>query len=96
MSPEAKRGVFKNPRLFRFLLRLQLLDLPPLLFDLLLLRLQLLLGLLICGFVILHLVANRITGHATKRASDRGACTRRSHRSSDNSTRTGANRGPRL
>src|SRR5580704_3360854 len=64
--------------LLGLLLLLKFLDLTPLLLDLLLLRLDLLLGLLIGGLVILHFVANRVTGPATERSADcraRGRCT---------------------
>src|SRR5271166_843983 len=59
-------------RLFGFLILLQLLDLPALLLDLLLLRLDLLLGLGVGVFVVLHLVAYRIAGRAAEAATNQG------------------------
>jgi hypothetical protein len=74
---------YTKPASFGFLFLLQLLNLTPLLLDLLLLRLHLLLGLLARGLVILHLVTDCISGHPAERAADCRADRGSAHRGSD-------------
>jgi hypothetical protein len=62
------------------------LDLLPLLFELLLLLLNLVLRLLLLDLVILHRVADRKTADSAERSADCGAGARRADRSSDNRT----------
>ena len=73
-QPQSRAGDTRRPalidaqlageltRLFRFRLRLQPLDLPPLLLDLRLLRLQLRLRLLLLHFLVLHRIAHHEAG----------------------------------
>jgi hypothetical protein len=58
--------------------------LHALLLDLLLLLLNLSLGLLIRSLLVLHRVANRVTGYSAQSAADRGARTRMTDRSANN------------
>src|SRR5882762_6586982 len=63
----------RNLGLFGFLLPLHLLNLLPLLFDFLLLLLNLSLGLLIRGFLILHRVADCESSHSAESRANRGS-----------------------
>src|SRR5208282_3191834 len=77
-------------RLLGLVLLPQLLDLRALLLDLLLLLLDLRLGLLICDFLVLHGVADRVAGHASHARTDRGARAWMPHRSTNDRAGAGA------
>jgi len=73
---------------FLVLLLLKLIDLLPLLVDLGLLSVDLRLGLRVLVLLILHLVANRVSGHAAEGAADCRAGAGRAHRRANYCART--------
>src|SRR5262249_27140400 len=79
--------------LFSFLLLLELLDLLPLVVDLLLLRIDLRLGLFVGVLLILERISYRVTTNATDRAANRSAGAWRTHRRTNDRSRAGAERG---
>src|SRR5260370_2095839 len=70
-SPSFFQLTIRNQGLFGFLLPLHLLAFLPLLFDFLLLLLNLSLGLLVGGLLILHRIADRKSGHTTQPPANR-------------------------
>jgi hypothetical protein len=77
-------------RLFSLVLLAKLLNLHALLLDFLLLLLDLSLGLLIGGFLVLHRVADCVTGYSAHCAADRSARTWMANRGANNSARASA------
>src|SRR5215469_5237172 len=75
--------------LFRLVLLAKLLNLYALLLDFLLLLLHLSLGLLICGFLVLHRVPYRVPAYSAQSGTNRSARTRMANRSADNGTCAG-------
>jgi len=84
---QARRQI--NVKLFGLLLLFHFFKFAALTFDLLLLLLDLTLGLLLLVFLVLHLVANRITAHRAHRTADR----RSGARMADGRTDYGAGSG---